>query len=101
MVVRLDAFRAAFDLEYAAQLTAEDWAAVKQTADWHIFESENNDLLQPVVQAFPQFHNVSAQQQAAPRPIPEGPFNIIGKPQPRLHGFGHVTGTGQYSEHMT
>ena len=24
-----------------------------------------------------------------------------GKPAPRLHGFGHVTGAGQYSEHMT
>ena len=23
------------------------------------------------------------------------------KPQPRLHGFGHVTGFGQYSEHMS
>ena len=26
---------------------------------------------------------------------------IVGKPAPRLHGFGHVTGFGQYSEHMT
>src|SRR5260370_19991444 len=45
---------------------------------------------------------LSAQPQTVPvRPIPEGPFQIIGKPAPRLHGFGHVTGFGQYSEHMT
>src|SRR6185503_12574391 len=74
--------------------------AVKQMADWHIFESENIDMLAPVMAAFPQHFQVPAQQ-SAPRPIPEGPFSIIGKPQPRLHGFGHVTGAGQYSEHMT
>jgi hypothetical protein len=101
MVVRLDAFRAAFDLEYAAKLTAEDWAAVKQMADWHIFEAENIDLLGPVMAAFPEHFNVAAQAQTAPRPIHEGPFSIIGKPQARLHGFGHVTGAGQYSEHRT
>ena len=30
-----------------------------------------------------------------------GNSNSVGKPAPRLHGFGHVTGFGQYSEHMT
>ena len=29
--------------------------------------------------------------------ILEGPFQIVGKSAPRLHGFGHVTGFGQYS----
>jgi len=101
MVVRVDAFKAAFDLEYAATLTAEDWATVKQTADWHIFEAENIDLLMPVKAAFPEHFTVAAQAQTAPRPIPEGPFSIIGKPQPRIHGFGHVTSAGQYSEHRT
>jgi CO/xanthine dehydrogenase Mo-binding subunit len=98
---RLDAFRAAFDLEYAATLTAEDWASVRQSAEWHIYEAENGDLLAPVLAAFPGVFNVAAQQTTAPRPIPEGPFTVIGKPQPRLHGFGHVTGFGQYSEHMS
>src|SRR3954447_14312009 len=101
MVVRVDAFKAAFDLEYAATLTAEDWATVKQTADWHIFEAENIDLLMPAKAAFPEHFTVAAQAQTAPRPIPEGPFSIIGKPQPRIHGFGHVTSAGQYSEHRT
>jgi CO/xanthine dehydrogenase Mo-binding subunit len=101
--LHLDAFLAAFDLEYAAKLTQEDWAAVRQTAEWHIFEAENADLMAPVILAHPEvFGNVMAQAQTAPpRPIPEGPFTIIGKPQPRLHGFGHVTGYGQYSEHMS
>ena len=98
---RLDAFRAAFDLEYAKSLTAAEWTQVRQTAEWHIYESENIDLLAPVMAAIPEQFSVAAQQTAAPRPIPEGPFSIIGKPTPRLHGFGHVTGFGQYSEHMT
>src|SRR5215831_7912770 len=102
MVVRaVDAFRAAFDQKYAASLSAEEWAAVKHSAEWHVMVAENSDLLAPVMAAHPEYFSAAAQQTAAPRPIPAGPFQIVGKPAPRLHGFGHVTGFGQYSEHMS
>jgi xanthine dehydrogenase molybdenum-binding subunit len=102
MALRLDTFRTAFDLEYAATLTDAEWAAVIASPEWHILTAENSDLLAPVLAKFGDRLSVAAQAQTgAPRPIPEGPFQIIGKPAPRLHGFGHVTGFGQYSEHMT
>ncbi|HEY3062380.1 MAG TPA: xanthine dehydrogenase family protein molybdopterin-binding subunit [Chloroflexota bacterium] len=102
MVVRgVDAFRAAFDLNYAAGLSNANWQEVIASPEWHVLMAENSDLLAPVLAAFPERFAVAAQQTAPPRPIPDGPFQIIGKPAPRLHGFGHVTGTGQYSEHMS
>jgi len=98
---RVDAFRVAFDPEYASQLSDAEWALVVASPEWHILTAENADLLAPVMTQFAD-RLVAAQPQTAPvRPIPEGPFNVIGKPAPRLHGFGHVTGFGQYSEHMT
>jgi xanthine dehydrogenase molybdenum-binding subunit len=102
MALRVDAFRSAFDLEYAATLTEADWAAVVASPEWHILTAENSDLLAPVMSRFSDRMSMAAQAQTAPvRPIPEGPFQIVGKSAPRLHGFGHVTGFGQYSEHMT
>src|SRR3979411_1726338 len=102
MALRVDAFRTAFDLEFAATLTEADWAAVVASPEWHILTAENSDLLAPVMSRFSDRMSMAAQAQTAPvRPIPEGPFQIIGKPAPRLHGFGHVTGFGQYSEHMS
>jgi hypothetical protein len=101
-VPRVDAFRVAFDLDYAAGLTDAEWDAVLASPEWHVMTAENADLLAPVVARFPDKMSVAAQAQTLPvRPIPEGPFQIIGKSAPRLHGFGHVTGFGQYSEHMT
>src|SRR5690349_21041919 len=95
----VDAFRVAFDLDYAASLTDAEWAAVLASSEWHILSAENADLLAPVME---RFADRFAQVQTTPvRPIPEGPFQIVGKPAPRLHGFGHVTGFGQYTEHMT
>src|SRR5437868_11900225 len=99
---RVDAFRSAFDLEYAATLSDADWAAVVATPEWHVLTAENADLMAPVLNRFSDKLAVYAQAQVgAPRPIPDGPFQIVGKPAPRLHGFGHVTGFGQYSEHMS
>ena len=99
---RVDAFRVAFDLEYAATLSDADWAAVVATPEWHILMAENADMMAPVLARFSDKLSVYAQTQvSAPRPIPDGPFQIVGKPAPRLHGFGHVTGFGQYSEHMS
>ena len=43
----------------------------------------------------------SAASNGPPRPIPQGPFEVIGKGFPRMHGFGHVTGFGQFTEHKT
>jgi xanthine dehydrogenase molybdenum-binding subunit len=100
-VQRVDAFRTAFDLEYAAGLSDAELAAVMATPEWHILSAENADLLAPVMASLGD-RVVAAQPQTAPiRPIPPGPFSVIGKPAPRLHGFGHVTGFGQYSEHMS
>src|ERR1051326_8144870 len=100
-VQRVDAFRVAFDLEYAAGLSDAEWAAVLASNEWHILTAENADLLGPVTARFAD-KLIAAQPATLPvRPIPEGPFSVIGKPAPRLHGFGHVTGFGQYSEHMT
>src|ERR1700730_751369 len=101
-IQRVDAFRVAFDLEYASNLSDADWAAVVASPEWHILTAENADLLAPVMARFSDKLAGFAQAQTLPpRPIPEGPFQIIGKPQPRIHGFGHATGFGQYSEHMT
>src|SRR5579859_3133270 len=99
-MLKVDAFRVAFDAAYAASLSDAEWAAVLDSPEWHIMAAENADLLAPVIARFPE--KLAAQTQPLPvRPIPEGPFQVIGKPSPRLHGFGHVTGFGQYSEHMT
>src|ERR1700750_2605837 len=98
---RVDAFRVAFDLEFAASLSDAEWSAVVASPEWHIMMAENADLMQPVLTRFADRLSMAPQAQVqAPRPIPEGPFQVIGKPSPRLHGFGHVTGFGQYSEHM-
>jgi CO/xanthine dehydrogenase Mo-binding subunit len=75
---------------------------VLASPEWHIMAAENADLLAPVVARFSDKMSLAAQAQTTPpRPIPEGPFQIIGKPAPRIHGFGHVTGAGQYSEHLS
>src|SRR6267143_722522 len=101
-VQRVDAFRVAFDLEYAAGLSDAEWAAVLASPEWHIMTAENGDLMAPVLARFADRLSVATQAQTLPvRPILDGPFQIVGKPAPRLHGFGHVTGFGQYSEHMT
>src|SRR4051794_16514022 len=98
----LDHWRAAFDLDYAATLSDADWAAVVASPDWHILMAENADLMAPVLTRFADKVSVFGQAQVTPpRPIPDGPFQIVGKPTPRLHGFDHVTGFGQYSEHMS
>src|SRR5438067_5751494 len=99
---RVDAFRVAFDPDYASSLTDADWAAVIASPEWHILAAENTDLVAPVMARFSDKMSIAAQAQTLPpRVIPEGPFQLVGKPAPRLHGFGHVTGFGQYSEHMT
>jgi len=103
MAIRtVDAFRTAFDPEYAAQLNDAEWATVVASPDWHILMAENADMMAPVLARFSDRITGFAQTQVTPpRPIPEGPFQIVGKPAPRMHGFGHVTGFGQYSEHMS
>jgi xanthine dehydrogenase molybdenum-binding subunit len=101
-VQRVDAFRVAFDLEYAAGLNDAEWAAVLASPEWHIVTAENADLMAPVLARFSDKLAVATHAQTLPaRPILDGPFQIVGKPAPRLHGFGHVTGFGQYSEHMS
>ena len=47
-IQRVDAFRVAFDLEYAAGLDDSDWAAVLASPEWHILTAENADLMAPV-----------------------------------------------------
>ena len=45
----VDAFRVAFDLQYAATLSDADWSAVVASPEWHILMAENADLMQPVL----------------------------------------------------
>src|SRR5258708_29034096 len=103
MVVQwVDAFRDACDLEFAASLGDAEWAVVIAWPEWHILIAENADLMAPVLTRFADRFSVATQAQTLPvRPILDGPYQIVGKPAPRLHGFGHVTGFGQYSEHLT
>jgi CO/xanthine dehydrogenase Mo-binding subunit len=96
---RVDAFRVAFDLEYAGALSDAEWAELLASPEWHLLTAEHADLLGPVTARFSD--RLSAQVQAPVRPIPAGPFSVIGKSTPRMHGYGHVTGAGQYSEHMS
>jgi len=101
-VQRVDAFRVAIDLEYAAGLNDSEWAAVLASPEWHLMTAENADLMAPVLARFSDRLSSATQAQTVPpRPVLDGPFQIVGKPAPRLHGFGHVTGFGQYTEHMT
>ena len=101
-MAQVDVFRTAFDPSYAATLTDADWSTVVASPEWHILTAENADLMAPVLSTYADKLTVYGQAQVSPpRPIPEGPFQIVGKPAPRLHGFGHVTGAGQYSEHMS
>ena len=101
-VQRVDAFRVVIDLEYAASLSDAEWATVLASPEWHIMSAENADLMAPVLARFSDKLAVATQAQTLPvRPILDGPFQLVGKPAPRLHGFGHVTGFGQYTEHMT
>ena len=86
---RVDAFRVAFDLEYAGTLSDAEWAQLLASPEWHLLSAEHADLLGPVMARFSD--RLGAQVQAPVRPIPAGPFSIIGKPAPRLHGYGHVT----------
>jgi hypothetical protein len=91
----VDAFRVAFDLDYAASLGDAEWSAVLASPEWHIMAAENADLLAPLFARFPDKLSIAAQAQTAPvRAIPDGPFQIVGKSAPRLHGFGHVTRPG-------
>src|SRR5688572_22638924 len=97
----IDLLRVAHDAAYVQSLTLDDWAYLEANAEWNNILTEHMDWFTPEVIAAAGVHILGqTSQPAQPRPIHEGPYQIIGKPLPRMHGFGHVTGTGQYSEHM-
>ena len=75
---RLDSFRVAFDLEYAATLSDADWATVVASPEWHILMAENSDMMAPVLSRFSDKLAVYGQAQVSPpRPIPDGPLRLI------------------------
>jgi CO/xanthine dehydrogenase Mo-binding subunit len=101
MALHVDALKAALDLDYAASLNAEQWHQLVNSPEWAVLWSENMDLLEPLLAKFGAQVGFNQVQPAQPRPIPQGPFEVIGKGIPRIHGFGHVTGFGQFTEHKT
>jgi xanthine dehydrogenase molybdenum-binding subunit len=101
MAARIDALRVAYDLDYAASLNEAQWQALILQPDWQLMWAENMDILEPVLTRFGARIGYFQQQPAPARVIPQGPFEVIGKAIPRMHGFGHVTGFGQFTEHKT
>src|SRR5436305_12375221 len=90
---RVDAFRVAFDMEYASSLSDADWAAVIASPEWHILNAENSELLSPVMARFSDKLAVSTQTQRLPvSPIPYRPFAEISQPSPRLPALRPLTG---------
>src|SRR5687768_7769455 len=101
MAPQIDALRVAYDLDYAASLNDAQWQALVKQADWQSMWAENMDILEPLLARFGARVGYFQQQTAPGRVIPQGPFEVIGKPIPRMHGFGHVTGFGRFTEHKT
>src|SRR2546428_11252873 len=90
---RVDAFRVAFDPDYASSLTDADWAAFIASPEWHILTAENFDLLAPDLARFSDKLSASVQAQTLPpRLTPDWPIQVRGTPARRLLDFGHVIG---------
>jgi xanthine dehydrogenase molybdenum-binding subunit len=106
MTRSIDVLRLAQDAQYAAALTAEEWAAVAHSPEFLQMVAEQRELMAGVLQthasAIPGFAQV-APPAAPPTPaqVLNGPYSVVGTKVPRMHGLGVVTGLGQYTEHMT
>src|SRR5262245_6513177 len=106
MTRSIDVLRLAQDAQYAAALTAEEWAAVAHSPEFVQMVAEQRELMSGVLQthaaAIPGFAQV-APPAAPPTPaqVLNGPYTVVGQKVPRMHGLGVVTGLGQYTEHMT
>src|SRR5262245_49149802 len=102
MATTVDVLRAATDATYAASLTAEEWAAAGQSAEFQQLVAEQRELMAGVLQthaaAIPGFAQMAPP--ATPAAVLNGPYAIVGTKVPRVHGLGVVTGQGQYTEHM-
>ncbi|HEY3063888.1 MAG TPA: xanthine dehydrogenase family protein molybdopterin-binding subunit [Chloroflexota bacterium] len=102
MARTIDVLRVAQEASYAASLSTQDWYQLAQMPEWQQLVAEQRELVASVLDThanmLPGFFQTA--QPPAPQP-PAGPFNVIGKPIPRVQGLGIVTGLGQYVEHMT
>lgn len=84
----LDALRVVQDPTYAATLTAEEWEALSQTAEWRHLAEEYSELVReavgvpPLAQVAPPAPNLGAQQTT---------FNVLGTRPPRVQGLGVVS----------
>src|SRR5919201_4780132 len=101
---RIDSLRVAQDPAYAAGLSHDDWYNLAQNPDWQQMLAEQPELVSGVLAThghkLPGFRMAQLQPGLLPQPAPGGPFNVIGKPVPRVQGMGVVTGVGQYTEHL-
>jgi CO/xanthine dehydrogenase Mo-binding subunit len=103
MVRTIDALRVAQDTRYAASLTTEEWASVAHSPEWLQLVAEQHELVAATLQKYatsiPGYSQVVVPPTAPA--VLNGPYTVVGKKVPRVHGLGIVTGLGQYTEHMT
>src|SRR4051794_29693064 len=99
MVLRsIDALRIIQDPTYAASLTAEEWSALAQNAEWtHLVEEYSDVVAQtvggiaPMAQIAPPAPNLGAQQTQ---------FKYVGTRAPRVQGLGVVSNVGWYTQNL-
>jgi xanthine dehydrogenase molybdenum-binding subunit len=96
---RIDPFRVATDAAYADSLTPAQWRALGQDPEFQQLMAEQNELVAHLIPRY-GLHMGMMQPATPPLPAPSGPFQIIGKKVPRVHGLGIVAGYGQYTEQM-
>src|SRR5215471_3655812 len=99
----IDLLRVAVDAQYAASLTPEEMADVAHSAEWAQMMAEQHELVASALATHEALNPGLAQTTpaATPAQVLNGPYNVIGSMVPRVHGMGVVTGTGQYTQHMT
>jgi len=99
----IDLLRVAVDAQYAASLTPEEMASVAHSAEWAQMMAEQRELVSSALATHEALSPAFAQTTPAQTPaqVLNGPYTVIGTNVPRVHGMGVVTGTGQYTEHMT
>ncbi|HYY90090.1 MAG TPA: hypothetical protein VFA49_14930 [Chloroflexota bacterium] len=100
MPLEVDALRVIADFEYASRLTGDHWVALSKDAAWIELTAEMPELVNPVLERLGRL--TMGQLQPGPElkiPGGNGPFQVIGKPIPRVQGFGVVSGRGRYTQH--
>jgi CO/xanthine dehydrogenase Mo-binding subunit len=100
MAIRdLDVVRVVSDPTYAATLTAEEWEALSQNAEWQHYLEEYADVARQAV---------GASRMAQISPTLPGPnlgaqqteFKVLGTRPPRVQGLGVVSNVGWYTQNL-